>query len=149
MHLSSKKPVVITFAIPDHPWIDEDADVRIAMTIGQQAGSNNSTKTALLGILNLEEKRETPEDTAETIAINWKATTKIFSNLQSGCDVGSAIALKSNNQIACPGMQLCGAGFIVDSEEISNIDAEVVFPYLNGRDFMQKSRNVQLIDLFG
>ena len=35
-HLSAKPPLSLTFAIPDHPWVDsaDGAAVRIAMTVG-------------------------------------------------------------------------------------------------------------------
>jgi REP element-mobilizing transposase RayT len=53
-------------------------------------------------------------------------------------------------------MKLFGAGFIVTEEEAARLGygqdpavAEVIKPYRNGRDLMQTSRNVLVIDLFG
>ena len=40
-HMMAKPPLSLTFAIPDHPWVDsaEGAAVRIAMTVGRAFGA--------------------------------------------------------------------------------------------------------------
>ena len=41
-HLQATPPLSLTFAIPDHPWVDtgEGADVRIAMSVAAAGMSN-------------------------------------------------------------------------------------------------------------
>ena len=148
-HLQHKNPIKIFFAISDHPWTDEGADVRIAMTASILDDTQNSMMTSKLGILISEGKGTTPEESAERIEITWRKAAKIFSNLQVGADVASARPLKGNLKICCPGVKLHGMGFCLNKEEASRLESEVIYPYLNGRDIAQTSRDAMVIDLFG
>lgn len=147
-HQSQNNPIQLFFTVPDHPWVDEGASVRIAMTAGELKKAENIAQNIRSGNVTSTELGETPEDSAESITISWKSIGKIFSNLQSGSDVGSTLPLNSNEKLSCPGVQLCGAGFIIESEDFEKVENEVIFSYLHGRDFMQTSRNVKVIDLF-
>jgi hypothetical protein len=147
-HQSQNNPIQLFFTVPDHPWVDEGASVRIAMTAGELRKAEKLAQNIRMGTVNSTELGETPEDSAESITISWKSVGNIFSNLQSGSDVGSTVALKSNEKLSCPGVQLCGPGFILESDNFDQVENEVIFAYLHGRDFMQTSRQVKVIDLF-
>jgi Spy/CpxP family protein refolding chaperone len=146
-HQYAKNPVHIIFAIPDHPWTDGGADVRIAMTSAQQ--DLGVYANAVLGKVENESDAETPEDKANGVDVSFKNTGIIFSNLQAGVNVSSATPLNSNEKLSCPGMKLHGSGFCVTQQQASNLELSVIHPYLNGRDFLQHSREMSVIDLFG
>ncbi len=112
-HLKKKQPVRIPFAIPDHPWVDQGAAVRIAMTSGEAEDCELLPISAKLGVVQEENEGRTPEDSASLITILWKTVDKIFSNLEAGTDLTSVNKLKSNNLLAGPGVKLHGAGFLV------------------------------------
>ena len=147
-HFNQSDSIRLFFAIPDHPWTDEGAAVRIAMT-ALTNNAKNTIRISRLGKVILENEAATPEEKAEQVEISWKQVSKIFSNLKSGADIAGSKALKSNQEICCPGVKLHGMGFCVTQEESQRIEPEVIFHYMNGRDLAQNSRNVMLIDLFG
>ncbi|MEG4290906.1 class I SAM-dependent DNA methyltransferase [Microcoleus sp. C2C3] len=147
-HQSQNNPIQLFFTVPDHPWVDEGASVRIAMTAGKLRKAENLAQNIRMGTVTSTGLGETPEDSAESLTISWKSVGNIFSNLQSGSDVGSTVALKSNEKLSCPGVQLCGSGFILKSENFDRVEKAVTFAYLHGKDFMQTSRKVKVIDLF-
>ena len=145
-HLSAKNPLSITFAIPDHPWIDstEGADVRIAMTVGHPGSKS--------GILyTLVEEAETQEDGT---AITLKSDRgKISSDLKLGVDLSTLQRLTSNTGLACPGVQLSGQGFVLLGQEAQGLSEaarkSLIRPYLTGRDLTQKRREQYVLDTFG
>jgi hypothetical protein len=149
-HLSAKNPIRISFAIPDHPWVDaaDGADVRIAMTVAEYGESKVLSFPKLLEVES-ENKGETPEDSADGIRFSEFKGASIYSNLKIGVDIGSSTLLKSNLELCCPGVKLHGAGFIVKPKERGYLEEDVIRPYLNGRDLQQSSRNFAVIDLFG
>jgi hypothetical protein len=149
-HQNQKNPIRLIFAIADHPWTDDGAAVRIAMTVGQ-ADLSNIVQVAQLGTVVQEVNAETPEDSAEQVEVIVKNVGSIFSNLKAGANIANTIALKSNNSICCPGMKLHGMGFCVTQKEAINLEleSEVIYRYLNGRDLLQSTRNSLVIDLYG
>ncbi|MBD1943587.1 DUF559 domain-containing protein [Coleofasciculus sp. FACHB-712] len=147
-HQNKKEPIRLIFAIADHPWTNEGAAVRIAMTVGQ-ADSSNIVQVAQLGTVVQEVDAETPEDSAEQVEVIVKNVGSIFSHLKAGANIASTISLKSNASICCPGMKLHGMGFCVTQKEAINLESEVIYPYLNGRDLLQSTRNSLVIDLYG
>ena len=148
-HLDAKPPVVLAFAIPDHPWVDssDGAAVRISMTVG----SSESDRGILSSVVK--------EERADGESVNVRLTNRtgeIHSNLVVGANIGSSQTLRSNSNITSMGVMLAGAGFILEEEEAiallnrSNISSsEVIHPYRNGRDLTQSPRNAYVIDLFG
>jgi hypothetical protein len=148
-HINHKHGLRLIFAIPDHPWINDGASVRIAMT-----GAELDKKDVVLprlGLITSEEESETPEIKSASLSIEWKIVDKIFSDLSFGIGIDKLIKLKSNKtmNICCPGIKLHGIGFCLTKEQAVNTEADIVFPYLNGRDLSQSSRDVKVIDLFG
>ena len=149
-HLEAKPaPLVLTFALPDHPWVDssDGAAVRIAMTVG---GIKKS-----LGRLNLVVSEV--EGTEEVGVSIVSRHGRINSDLTVGADVTSARALRANGGISSPGVQLYGSGFIIDRDQAQQMRTaaaneqakRVIRPYVNGRDLMQTTRDAFVIDFFG
>ena len=148
-HLAAKPPLSLTFAIPDHPWVDaaDGAAVRIAMTVGEAGES--------LGLL----QRVTAERAGdgEGLVVDFTTRTgKLFADLTIGADVAGCASLLANGGISCPGVKLHGSGFIVTPEEaamlglgrIPGLELHIR-EYRNGRDIVQRPRGVMVIDLFG
>lgn len=150
-HLSNtKKPLSILYAVPDHPWVDDNdgAAVRIAMTVGA-AGNNTGQLNKVVSEISNEERE------AQTVNLIQR-NGKIFADLTIGADVINTQPLKSNSSISQRGYELGNSGFIITTEEakiLSNNESKnsqpVIFNYRNGRDITQSPRNVKVIDLYG
>ena len=140
----------LVMAIPDHPWTKatrEAAAVRIAMTVVE----TGTSKGILVEVLREEGlDRDDPQiGTAEFLAT-------IHADLSSGANIGEAVPLRANLGLSSAGVKLHGAGFIVTRQEAEHLGLgkregldSYIRPYLNGRDVMQRSRGVMVIDLFG
>lgn len=150
-HLNdAKKPLSLTFAIPDHPWVDgnDGAAVRIAMTVGR-AG-------VVPGLLQ-QITNESSEKGGDTHSVNLSCREgKVFADLSIGADVANAHTLLSNGGISSNGIMLAGSGFIVTPQEAKTLGlgeqehiSKVVRQYLNGKDLTHQSRGAFVIDLFG
>ncbi|MEN1956087.1 class I SAM-dependent DNA methyltransferase [Luteimonas changyuni] len=139
----------LAFAVPDHPWVDsaDGAAVRIAMTVGRA-----DTRTGRLS--EVVDEASGKGDVGVTVADRFGV---INADLTVGADVPSALPLSANAGLSSPGVQLYGAGFIVDEPLAQEMRASatsdrakrVIRRYVNGRDVMQLSRNVSVIDFFG
>jgi hypothetical protein len=151
-HLADPKtPLSLTFAIPDHPWVDagDGAAVRIAMTVAE-----GGRKPGRLLTVTHEAKGEAE---AEGRPVTFQIEKgKIFANLRIGADVAGAVPLRANEGLAYRGMQLIGAGFIVTPDEARALGLGTVpglekhiRAYRNGRDLTASPRGVMVIDLFG
>ncbi|MGV3561321.1 class I SAM-dependent DNA methyltransferase [Larkinella arboricola] len=149
-YLDAETPVSLTFAIPDHPWVDsvQGAAVRIAMSVAR-AGS-------LPGKL-LTVARETATDTDDAHEVEFsEADGVINADFTVGADVTGAKTLKANTGITSNGMMLAGSGFIVTEEQAKQLGLGTkpgfetrIRPYRNGKDLTTRPRGVYLIDLFG
>jgi hypothetical protein len=140
----------LLFAVPDHPWVEssDGAAVRVAMTT---VGPRNSAGTLLL----VKEETSTGADTPD---LKFTVFTGVINaDLTIGANVTSAQPLRSNSALTSPGVQLYGDGFIV-SEDVTSVwgkeagtarVAGALRRYINGRDLMQVSRQVEVIDFFG
>ena len=152
-HLRQKQPIRIPFAIPDHPWVDQGAGVRIAMTTGEMDTNQTLPRSAVLGTVNREVEGVSPEDSADAIVVSFEAVDRIFSNLEAGTDLTSTIKLRSNSLLAGPGVKLHGSGFLVESQELKSWNKDsisnVVKTYVNGKDLAQHDRRISVIDFFG
>ena len=149
-HLSAKKPISLTFAIPNHPWVDtaESAAVRIAMTVGFKGARAGKLEE----VINEKDIKDSGEHKIETRL----KVGRIHSNLQIGADITQVTELRANTRLCRPGVKLHGAGFIVTPEKAKDLGLGSVpglenhiRPYLNGRDLVGVSRDVMVIDLFG
>jgi hypothetical protein len=153
-YLISKKSLMISFAIPDHPWVDsaDGAAVRIAMTVGTQDVSN--LETSLLGKVV---KEGAPQENAESrnVEIDFRKVSKINADLSFGADVSKAEQLKSNSELAIQGLNPLGLGFRLAPEDVIKLGFDLanlpstIRPYLIGRDLVRTLESKYVIDFFG
>ena len=147
-YLVGKSPISLTFAIPDHPWIDitDGAAVRIAMTV-VKSGKHE-------GVLGKVVKEVESDDGVTIVDL---AISKGFINvdLSVGVDVVSAFKLTANSRLSGQGVIVLGEGFhLNEGEYLKLIQQEptairLIKRYRNGRDITDKSRNLRIIDLYG
>ncbi len=147
-------PLSLRFAIPDHPWVEsaDGAAVRIAMTVAENSPNSQSATTGQL----LTVKSETIPIGEEASEVNFSEEQgRILSDLTIGAELDSANPLKSNDGLSNRGMQLYGAGFILNEDQANIIlrseptSILVIKGYLNGKDFTGNARGVKVIDFFG
>ncbi len=146
----SGKGLSLVLAIPDHPWTKASKDaaaVRIAMTVAK-GGVNDGR---LIDIV-----REARLETDNPLIEHRVSVGRINADLSVGADATAVTTLKANDGLACPGVKLHGAGFIVSPQEAQALGLgsregleNHVRPYRNGRDLLQRPRNLMVIDLFG
>ncbi len=144
--------IYLTFAIPDHPWIDatECAAVRIAMTVG--ASMNPAPEAKLQRVTTETANEETGENEVQLLL----ELGKVGADLTGGADVSGTGELTSNAGLSSPGVKLHGSGFIVTPDEAKALGLgkikgleKHIRPYLNGRDLADSPRGVMVMDLFG
>jgi hypothetical protein len=154
-HQMQKKAIRLLFAVPDHPWSEQGAAVRISMSAGELEISNKVYAAQFSTVLR-EGERTTPEAEASDLEIQTRFVGIISSDLTAGADVGSTQDLKANLQLSCPGMKMTGSGFLLTEQQAielgydkSTHQPEVIKQYLHGRDITQQPRGLYTIDLFG
>lgn len=150
-HLDAKKPLRLSFAIPDHPWADAQgaAAVRVAMTVGV-AGSGEGLLKQVVAV-----GEANPNDGA--IAVEFAIVQgPILPDLTIGADIAGVLPLKANEGLSSRGVSLHGSGFIVTPTEAAALGLgkvpgleQHIRQYRNGRDLTGKSRGKMVIDLFG
>jgi hypothetical protein len=147
-HLFNEEAISLSFAIPDHPWVDnkDGASVRIAMTCAQ-AGIRDGILETLRHV-----RGEAHSDDAEEFS---KRQGYILPNLSIGPNVRGARPLKSNDGIAAVGFQFNGRGFSIGREVAAQFIAKepklarFLRPYFNGSDITQNPRNFWMFDFYG
>ena len=154
-HLGAEAdPLAMTFAVPDHPWVDsaDGAAVRVSMTAGARAVDVDPGAGRL--VMVTEERDDNGDGIAEVDTEEF--TGQINADLTVGADVTQASPLTANSDLSTPGVKLHGAGFIVSQEVAEGLGLghvagteRVVRRYRNGRDLTSKPRGVLVIDLFG
>ncbi len=143
-----KKPLKLLWAIPDHPWTDEGAAVRIAMTVGGLEGQ------AWLGRVVEEHRADTPEAEAEGVKVEGRSVEAIHEDLSAGANVASATPLKANSGLCGQGMKIVGEGFY-DHHGLSTsvlsptTGVPIVRTILNAQDIIQGRLGRKIIDFFG
>ncbi|WP_405041624.1 type IIL restriction-modification enzyme MmeI, partial [Polaromonas sp.] len=160
------KGLALTFAIPDHPWVDSanGAAVRIAMTVAAAPAPASSVlaEPALTARLLTVTSEQTGEH-GEVAVTLVESTGLIHADLSVGANVASSVALQANAGISSPGVKLHGAGFIVTPDEATLLlppplgegggrgkpSQNIIREYRNGRDLTDTPRGVKVIDLFG
>lgn len=155
LHKTGKPPedkthLSLVLAIPDHPWTKATKDaaaVRIAMTVAEAGACEGR----LLEIVH-----EDGLETDNPNLVTSEARGAINADLSVGTNVTSVEPLHANEGLSSRGMMLFGSGFIITSAEAELLglgkrkDLEnFIRPYRNGRDLLQRSRNLHVIDLFG
>lgn len=147
-HVDAKKnPLILVFVYRDHPWrdLETDAAVRVAMTVGARPG--NANKVVYGEVID---EQEAP------LVVRQSVVDVIGAQLKPGVAVYRAQALKSNDGVASPGVQLFGDGFIISRSRAEGIGLGLVpslehhiRAYCNNRDLTGRSRDVLVIDMFG
>lgn len=144
-HLTGKQNFSITFAIADHPWIDEtgSAAVRVALSVaaaGMAAGK----------ALTVQSESGTPG-----LEVLSEKSGLVGANLGVGADLLSAEPLRANSGLASLGATLISSGFIIDDLERQNLlhlepaSALIIRPYMSGRDLTSGCRGLYTIDAHG
>jgi hypothetical protein len=144
--LAGKPPLAIAMAVPDHPWVDEGADVRVSMTCVDQASRVSAPRLAIV-------VREGASH--EDVQLEEKLVGRVHADLTSGADVSSAVPLKANEGVSFQGMNLVGKGFRLTREQISALgyDPDVrpaqIRPYLNAQELARTRQSRFVIDAYG
>ena len=145
-------PLTLTFAIPDHPWVDaaQGAAVRIAMTVAERTTAGSTGQLLVLKTEAVAEGEEAAEVTFE------EQQGQILSDLTVGAALDSANTLHANIGLGNRGICLVGSGFVVEPDKAQELGLGVVDglenhikPYLNGKDITAKPRGVFVIDFLG
>jgi len=140
---SPEEKIHLSFAIPDHPWVDgyDGAAVRIAMTTSVPGSANGLLQTVI------------KEDEIKDGYTEVKLTNQfgvIQSNLKTGVDISNILLLKSNHGLCNTGVIPHGKGMTISEKIKGKLESNApIFPYLNGNDILRKSRELYVIDCYG
>lgn len=155
-HLNGRQPMRLAFAIPDHPWtpLSKGASVRVAITVVERGTANGEGRLLTLeGDPASELAGGTVRPMHPTGQVLRERRGDIRPDLTLGFDVKRAAVLKANRGLAGRGVQVNGAGFVVDAATAARLFAASASgmtsparPYRNGRDLTGRPRNVQVID---
>lgn len=137
--------VRLVYAIPDHPWFDAGAAVRIAVTI---AGDGPPELGAIV------EESRTGATNLELVRVADTPVAQIHADLTAGPDLQHARPLRANAGLSFQGITLVGEGFRLTRDDLTRlgIDLEtstIIKPYLIGRDLVRRPEERWVVDLHG
>lgn len=143
-------PLALAYAIADHPWADDGADVRMAVTVGASSADFDPDAGVLVTVTD-----ETPTgEGLPTVELD-EQTGRIHADLTVGADVTAAEKLEANVRLSGFGMMLAGRGFVLSREKAKTLGLDsdagrdgIIRPTLNGRDLAKPARDRFVIDLF-
>ncbi len=148
-HLAdSKMPISLTFAIPDHPWVDssDGAAVRIAMTVAVSGKRDGR-------LLKVISETET-EHEAEGVKCSFtEERGTIYPDLRIGVNLLSAKPLIANSQLCSVGYQLTGKGFLISPNKAeqfifeNELTRDYVHPWINGLGIQRSVEPMSAIDV--
>lgn len=150
-HLVAKDPLVIAWAIPDHPWVDDGADVRIAMTVGARAAD---VTRAMLGRVVGDGDGSADDAGVARVEVEVRQVDRVHADLRAGADVAGATELIANRGVAFTGMYPLGLGFVLDPAEDGprfhdgDRSDQVVKPFFTARDLTRRPRGARIIDFY-
>lgn len=139
--------VRLSYAIADHPWYDEGAAVRIAMTVG---AVHSIPDAPVVGTVTNETR--TGADELEHIQVAERPVAEIHADLTAGARLASAQPLKANQGVCFQGVNLVGKGFVLSAAEVKTLGYDikalppVIRPYFIGRDLVQRAKEQYVID---
>lgn len=152
-HMEAKNPLHVTFAIPDHPWVDSEdgAAVRIAMTVAAPSVEQGALFTVCSEVERDDGSIDVSLDPANGI---------IDVALRVGTSTASAKPLESNRPLCLQGCKLVqprkGPGFTLTADERLELlrqrpSARRFLPrYVVGDDLTNSAlRERYVIDFFG
>ena len=151
---SDNAPLQLSFAIADHPWVkaEDGAAVRVALTVAEHSPGPGRAWGQLLTV----QTEAVPEGDDASEVTFAETQGRIQPDLTIGVDLDEAKALKANAGLGTRGVQLMGAGFIIEPEKARQLGLGTlpglenhVRTYRNGRDLTDRPRGVLVIDLFG
>ncbi|MDZ7812933.1 MAG: type IIL restriction-modification enzyme MmeI [Ideonella sp.] len=145
-----KNPLTLSFAVPDHPWVDsaQGAAVRIAMGVGEARLAAESVEPSLGRLLTVTD--ECPTEGGEVDVVLDERRGLLHADLRLGANVNGAKRLRANEGLSHEGVKPHGMGFVVTAEQAAKLEPNAPIKiYRNGRDLVDKSRNVKIIDLYG
>jgi len=145
-----KKPLSITYAVPDHPWIDSGngADVRISMT----SVTSGRLKGRFRKVVN--EQGKVDDDVEKKIEFSEEFAT-IFPNLKTGVDITAALKLKSNSDICFQGVIPGSKGFRFGYSTLQDFGYDrsslpsVIKPYIIGNHLTKRIPEEYIVDFSG
>jgi hypothetical protein len=130
----------VVWTIPSHPWLDEtdSAAVRVAMTVISAEG--------------MTARRIEVDDSGKVVAVS--EARQLNADLTTTADVAAtaSVPLLANSYLASGGFSPQAGGFVLEEDEglrlldMSESHAQVVRPYIGGRDVASRRRNRYLID---
>jgi len=154
-HVSAEKsPLAIRWAIPDHPWVDRGAAVRIAMTVGVR-GAKQFAGARLVLVTHEADADNAQQAQSRNVQVMQVNVDSVHADLTRGANVGSAVALEANKRLSFMGVTLIGKGFAISPEMVGKLGYDVndlpsvIRPYLSGRDVTQNGGQRFAIDLTG
>jgi len=136
----------ITYAVPDHPWIDGagSAAVRIAITVVSPGDVRGIMDHVVSEVDGFE---------GERIAEFKRSEGKITAALTVGADTSKSVALRSNLVLATCGVIPHGEGMVVSAETAAKLGAfssemgrTHIRPYVSGIDLARGARGRYVID---
>lgn len=146
--LTATPLISLVFAIPDHPWVDEElgASVRIAMTVADTGESNGTLLTV---------RHEFKTDDIERDIVFDEKRGYIHPDLTVGANVSNTSILNSNSGLAHQGVIPLGTGFRLTTEQVEALGYDVlslppvIKNYMIGRDLVQRPEQRFIIDFYG
>lgn len=154
-HLNAAEaPLRILFAVPDHPWVDNGAAVRIAMTVGAPT-TDLPEHLPHLGTVLSEQATQDKDSFAYDVKLGVRVVETLHEDLSAGANVAAAVPLRANAGLCFQGMNLVGKGFRLDADELAELGLSptslpaVVRPHMNARDMTQGGPPRWVIDLYG
>lgn len=152
--------IFLTFAIPDHPWIDSTdcAAVRIAMTVGAlhpervaHASEGNRRSNAVSHLQYVTNEIPNAETGENEVQLDLRSGP-ISADLTGGAEVSNTQTLKANSGLSFNGVMLASSGFILTEDEADLIPANekrYLRHLVNGRDLLEPSGTRWVIDFTG
>ncbi|WP_317044041.1 class I SAM-dependent DNA methyltransferase, partial [Hymenobacter amundsenii] len=146
-------PLILTFAVPDHPWVDaaEGAAVRIAMTVAERTPATPAPGL----LLTLRTETAAEGDDAADVTFD-EQQGRILPDLSIGAELDSAKPLKANLSVGHRGVCLAGSGFAINEQYAQKLGLgsvpgleTYIRPYLNGKDLTTRPRGIYVIDMSG
>ncbi|GHH13252.1 hypothetical protein GCM10008023_13290 [Sphingomonas glacialis] len=143
--LGAKKPISLVYAIPDHPWRDEETDAQVRMAITVAARTKSQGRLAVVTSEVRGADGLAKVDLTEAIGT-------VHANLKLGADVASATPLKSNSNMSFMGVIPSGLGFRLTEDDLNQLGlarqevAKVVREYLVGNELTDNKPAGLIID---
>lgn len=144
--MSADPAVHLVFAIPDHPWVDNEdgAAIRIAMTVVAPGQGDGTLATVV------DERPNSLEPGLVDVSLRPE-TGLVHRNLTVGVDVTSARPLKAARGIAGTGLILGSRGFVLSANEVASFEDEnrevnIVHPLYTGSDVTDRFYGSYVVD---